>query len=460
MNKTLPQILKDRSISEFFDPDGSFAQKISKKIEGSYDKDIIIKIGVDPTRPDIHLGHAVILRFLRKLQNIGCKVVFLVGDFTARIGDPTGKSKVRPEIEQGEIEKNMQTYLDQVGKILDTDSRVFSWIRNSDWFVGISDMFAEEGMEVSLPEPLEGTISANSFIGKSIIYENSRMQRTHIKNQHIAGITLSTFIWTLRQITHQKLMARDMFQERIKKGEELYMHEMMYPVLQGIDSFILAQIYGSCDLEIGGTDQTFNMLMGRDIMKYNNMEQQAVISCEILKGTDGKEKMSKSLNNYVAINDDPNNMFGKIMSIPDDCIEEYFYLTTDIEEEKIKENIDSIKEGNNPKDIKISLAKEIVKIYYSETESEEALNNFNNTFSKGVFPEDAKIINVKSDDKICDILVSNNIIESKSEFRRLVEAGAVSDFPENKISDIQETVGSTQRKIRIGKKIFLVLIPN
>lgn len=459
MNNNIKNILSGGSISELFDPENIFENKLKGKNEGSYTKDIVIKFGVDPTKPDIHLGHAVVLRFLRKMQNLGCKVVFLVGDFTARIGDPTGKSKVRPDIDQQEIEQNMKTYLDQVGKILDLDEKVFSWIRNSDWFIGISDILSDPNATVDLPPPIEGAVSANSFIGKAVIYENSRMQRTHLKKDGVVGITFSTFLWTLKHITHSRIIARDMFQERIKKGEEIFLPELLYPVLQGIDSFVLAQIYGSCDLEIGGTDQTFNMLLGRDVMKANTLEPQSVASLKILRGLDGKEKMSKSLNNYIAINEVPSEIFGKVMSIPDDLIQEYFELCTDLSQEEINQFMSEIKNGGNPKDIKVVLAKEIVKIYHGESAALSAAAAFDSTFSRGEFPENAEILNCSKETKLMDIFVDKKVVPSKTEFRRLIEAGAVSDYPDKKINDPNELVGEETRKIKIGKKTFVILKP-
>lgn len=453
--------ISKRLVSEFFDPDNIFAQKLNKKIKGEYNKDIIIKFGVDPTRPDIHLGHAVVFRFLRKMQDFGCKVVFLVGDFTASIGDPTGKSKVRPELDQVEIEKNMKTYLNQVGHILKTDPKVFSWIRNSDWFIAVEDIIPNSDDKVSLSVRKAGInfnadIPTNSFVGKAVIYMNTRMQLNYLKKEDIRSVTMRGLLWTLRHITYQKLISRDMFQDRIKKGEELFVHEMLYPVLQGIDSFILSQIYGSCDLEIGGTDQTFNMLMGRDVMKINGIEPQSVISCNILRGTDGKEKMSKSLGNYISIKEPASEIFGKVMSIPDNLIEEYFNLCTEISDEKIKEMIVSIGNGTNPRDIKIILAESITELLCGKNKAVSAKEAFLNVFSKKEFPEDAIFIKAKKGDKLSDLLVLQNIIESKSEFRRLVDSGAVSEYPDIKITD-HNIMLSHPMKLRIGKKTFVVV---
>lgn len=433
-----------RGVATFVDPQGKFKEKLVKKAKGEDVGEIIIKFGVDPTRPDIHLGHAVILQKLRKLQGLGCKVIFLVGDFTASIGDPTGKSKARPEIEQKEVEANMETYLNQVGKILSTDAPVFSWIRNSDWFYTIADM------------AVEGT-----FAEKADIYEKTRMQNTHLQNSKIQSITLRGLIWTMRHITQAQLIERDMFQERLKEGRALYMHEMLYPVLQGIDSFALYDIYGGCDLEIGGTDQTFNMLMGREVMKINKQPEQAVMSVDILIGTDGKEKMSKSLDNYVAITDAPHNMVGKIMSIPDTAILNYYMLCTTADAKRIKEVEEKLSDPkNNPRDIKLDLAQEITAMYHGHEEAVGAREAFLATFQKKEIPDDIEEINMNAGESFADIALRAEVVSSKSEFRRLVEEGAIKrlkgEGEEEKISDYLETAQPGIYKI--GKRRFIKII--
>jgi len=444
-----------RGVGEFVDPDNSLKEKLQKKAQGAYPKDIIVKFGVDPTRPDIHLGHAVVLRKLRALQNLGCKVVFLVGDFTARIGDPTGKSKVRPEIEQREIEANMKTYLEQVGKILRTDPISFSWIRNSDWFYGITDLNPKEGLAVRIGTTL---VNPKSFVGKAKLYEDTRMQKTHLKKQTTIGITLSTLMWALKHITHGRLIQRDMFQERINAGQELYMHEMMYPVLQGMDSNVIYQIYGACDLEIGGTDQTFNMLVGRDIMKATKQDPQAVLSCTILEGTDGKEKMGKSLDNYISIVDTPNDMYGKVMSIPDSMIENYFKLCTYTTEEEVQKMMEGIKkEKLNPRDIKMKLARQITALYHGEDGAQNAENAFTKTFQKRETPEDIVEESVENDAPLSDVLISRGLVSSKKDFQRLVSEGAVK-VNEEKITDIHYKI-ETEIIVKVGKKKFIKLLP-
>ncbi|KND48527.1 MAG: tyrosine--tRNA ligase [Parcubacteria bacterium C7867-005] len=443
-----------RGVGEFIDPEGSFKEKLLKKARGEYDKDIIIKFGVDPTCPDIHLGHAVVFRRLRQFQEMGCKVIFLVGDFTAQIGDPTGKSKVRPEVDLKEVADNMKTFIDQVGKILRTDDpKLFSWIDNADWFTAVTDLALPKGSEVEI---VPGTkVSGNSFLGKAKIFDDSRMQKK-IGNNNVIGITLSTFLWTLKHITHSRLVARDMFQERIKKGEELYMHEMMYPVLQGIDSYAIASIYGSCDMEIGGTDQTFNMLVGRDVMKMSNLPEQAVLSMSILTGTDGVEKMSKSLDNYIAITDKPSEMFGKVMSIPDSVMGTYFALATYTPTDEVKDIESKISSGKlHPKEVKLRLAREITTIYHGETLAKEAEADFTETFSNKGVPEDMTTAKASVGTKIVDIVMAEKLVESKTEWRRLVEEKAVRWVEKDEVIEAPDKEVVEPMTLKIGKRRFI-----
>ncbi len=444
--------LFSRGAASFIDPDNAFRKKVEAKIAGNYPGDIVIKIGMDPTRPDIHIGHAVILRKLRSFQDIGCKIIFLIGDFTSLIGDPTGKSKTRPEISQQEIENNMKTYLDQAGKILSLDPKVFSWIRNSDWFVSINDILAPDNrkdlsfgdISVSVDKPLPGT----HILNKASYWVETRMQKNAIHSFSFLNV-----LSVLRHVTHARLIERDMFQDRIEKGGELYMHEMMYPVLQGIDSTVLANIYGSCDLEIGGTDQTFNMLMGRDVMRMNKQEEQSVLSMDILEGLDGKEKMSKSLDNYIGITDEPNNMYGKVLSIPDALIPRYFALATYTPLAETKEIEKTLASGNtNPRDLKMRLAREIVAIYHGESAAEGAEKNFVETFSQKKIPENVLEISGEFT-SIVDAMMKAEVAESKTDARRLIEAGAVTYLEsDTKITDA--TTVPEKGTYRVGKIRF------
>jgi tyrosyl-tRNA synthetase len=442
-----------RAVSTFVDPENTFQKKLEAKAKGEYEGDIVIKLGVDPTRPDIHLGHAVILRKLRQFQDMGAKVVFLVGDITAQIGDPTGKSKVRPEISQEEVAKNMKTFLDQVGKILRTEPEVFSWITNSEWFIGPTDIAPDKNAKVEVNGQ---QIDSNSILAKSLIYENTRLQKTALKSSDIYGISLLNLLSVLRRTTHSRLIDRDMFQERLKNGEELYMHEMMYPILQGLDSVAIARIYGSCDLEIGGTDQTFNMLMGRDMMKISGLKEQAVMSLEILPGLDGKEKMSKSLDNYIAITDEPSNMYGKVMSIPDEVMPVYFRLATYTPLEEVEKIDKEIKSGKgNPRDTKMRLARQIVAEYHGEDAAEKAEADFIETFSKGGIPKDVETVKASKGDKLVDILLTQSVIASKTEWRRLIDDGAVKVAEtDERISEADATL-EEDVTLKVGKRRFI-----
>ena len=447
--KIINEILT-RGVGEFVDPDGTFR----KKLEEDPSK-VVIKLGVDPNRPDIHLGHAVVLRKLRQFQDLGCKVIFLIGDFTAQIGDPTGKSKIRPEIAYEEVKANMKTYLDQVKLILRQEKSVFAWINNLDWFISITDLVFDPKKKITIigGDKKSITVLSNTFIGKAAEYD--LMQRQKLFNKNIQNITTRTFLSTLRHVTHSRLIARDMFQKRLENNEELYMHEMMYPVLQGIDSYVLANIFGSCDLEVGGTDQHFNMLMGRDIMKINNLSPQAVLSFKLLEGLDGKEKMSKSLDNYIGITDEPNDMYGKVMSIPDSLIGQYFELCTFTTEEEIQNIIKGIKNGSmHPKNVKMNLARQIVEIYHGKVKAEKAEENFVNTFQKGEIPEEMSEIKIMKGEKLSDVLVRAKAVSSKAEFRRLLDEGAIMNLDSGeKITD-PYFIPKGGEKIKLGKKRF------
>ena len=453
-----------RGVANLVDPQGVFRQKVLKKVKGEYTKDIIIKFGVDPTRPDIHLGHVVVFRKLRKFQDLGCKVVFVVGDFTTSIGDPSGRNKARPELARVDIEANMKTYTDQVGKILRLEPEVFSWISNSDWFTSITDLNLPSDSKIGFQVMHDGVkittpIDPATIVGKAIVFENTRKQK------QISVVTLAGFLWVLRHITHAQLIKRDMFQDRLARNEDLYMHEMMYPVLQGIDSSIINILYGSCDMEIGGTDQTFNMLMGRQIQEINkknyqeigaSTDLQAVMTMELLVGTDGTEKMSKSLDNYIAITDAPNDMYGKILSLPDVLIVEYFMLCTYTSQNEIAEITHELEHGKkNPKDIKMRLAREIVAIYHGEDKAVLAEHAFTNTFKDGVMPHDAPQVSVKVGDKLIDVLLSAKIVPSKTEFRRLVKEGAISVVETGEKIDNPDFAVTVSLNIRVGKKRFI-----
>lgn len=436
-----------RGAGQFIDPDGAFRKKLLLKAKGKYNKDIIIKYGVDPTRPDIHLGHAVCFRKLRQLQELGCKVVFLVGDFTAMIGDPTGKSKTRPNIDLEEVKSNVKTYLEQVGKLVDISSeKSFDWIPNSDWYASITDFPG-----LNLDEQTKN-------------WKESKLQsRLSWRKGRIELVTLVSFVLNgLKKITFAQLIDRDMFQDRIKEGKELYMHEMLYPVFQGLDSYLIHKIYGSCDLELGGTDQTFNMLVGRHLMQQaeEKVEPQTVVSFRLLEGTDGNEKMSKSLDNYIGITEEPNSMFGKVMSIPDTSIVNYFELATEVPMDEIKLIKSSIKNNSiNPRDAKVRLAREIVALYHGDDEAAKAEEYFVNTFSKGEIPEDIPEAKVEEGTRLLDLIVSLGFAESKGDARRKIEQGGV-ELGGEKITDPNSVLVADHsgKVLKIGKKDFVKIV--
>lgn len=370
------------------------------------DKILRIYMGIDPTASYVHIGHVTNYLILKRLHVLGHKIIILIGDFTATIGDPSDKTALRKKLTNKEVLENLKTFKEQIGKIINFEDQnnPIEFRFNSEW---LSKLSWQEGVEL-----------ASYF-------------------------------------TVQQMIERDIFQKRIKENKPLYVHEFLYPLMQGYDSVVL-----EADLEIGGTDQTFNMLAGRILVKSLQKREKFVMTTTLLEHPITKEKlMSKSLGTGVGLDELPNQMFGKVMALPDEALIQLFTDCTELEMEEIEKIKKELENGTNPKEIKIKLAKEIVKMYHGEKEAEKAQENFERTFSKKEFPEDAQTISAKKEDKLIDILVNNKIIESKMEFRRLIEAGAVSDYPDKKISDPNEIMGDTERKIKIGKKTFVVLKP-
>jgi tyrosyl-tRNA synthetase len=345
--------------------------ELFEKLRNSIEKNqpLRIKYGIDPTAPEIHLGHTVPIKKLKDFQNLGHKVIFLIGDFTARIGDPTGRKETRPILSVEEINENLKNYKEQVSKILDIDKTEF--VYNSTWLTKLN---------------LEEIIKLTS-------------------------------IFTVAQI-----LEREDFTERYKSKRPIFLHEFLYPLLQGYDSYVL-----KADIEIGATEQKFNLLAGRTIQSYFGEEKQVVITMPILIGTDGKLKMSKSYKNHIPINTTPFDMFGKIMSIPDDLMNDYFSLLTDVKEEIYKDLI-----SKNPRDAKALLAREIVKEFFSEKDAIEAENEFNKIFREKEIPSEVplvevekEILNPDGEIEIIEILWKKNMVGSKSEARRLISQKAV-----------------------------------
>lgn len=359
-----------------------------------------VKLGIDPTSPNIHIGRSIPLLKLKDFQDLGHQIVFIIGDFTGVIGDTSDKDSERPMLSSEQIQQNLQNYVDQAKKIIDIEKCEVKY--NSEWLGKLN--YNEIGRQAD-------TFSLNEFI------------------------------------------SRENIKKRLDDGKRVSLRELLYPMMQGFDSVAV-----KADVEIGGTDQKFNLLAGREMERLYNMTPQNIITNPLIEGLDGR-KMSSSWGNTINLFDEPNQMFGKVMSLHDDLIVKYFILTTRVDLSQIESWKKELEEGENPKNIKLNLAREIVRMYHGEEASKLAQDNFENTFSKGDFPEDAQVVSAKKEEKLIDVLVLNNLIESKSEARRLLEAGAVSRYPDQKITDPNELVGQSERKIKIGKKIFVIIRP-
>lgn len=358
---------------------------------------LTIKLGLDPSAPDIHLGHAVVLRKIKQMQDLGHKAVIVIGDFTGKIGDPTGKAKGRKALSEEEVQRNAQTYKEQIFKILDVDKTEVRF--NSEW------------------------------LGK---------------------ITFDKVIELASTITVARMLERDDFQNRYKNNIPIGVHEFFYPLMQAYDSVEL-----KADIELGGTDQTFNILMGRTLQKYMGQESQIAMFMPILEGLDGIEKMSKSLGNYIGVNEPANIMFKKVMEIPDALIIKYFELATDVHPDEIDRIKKDLDRGKNPRDIKFELAKIITALYHSELEVKEAIEFYDLAFRKKDIPDNIPEIELESDIlmNLIPILVQNNIIPSKSEFKRLIAQGGLR-VNQEKINDMDFKLINND-VIKIGKKKFI-----
>ncbi len=361
-------------------------------------KKLRVKLGIDPSGADLHIGHMVVIKKLREFQQAGHHIQLLFGNFTGQIGDPTDKLNARKPKTQQELEKNAEKYLKQVSKILDTENIEVMW--NADW------------------------------LGK---------------------LTFADVVQLSQIFTVQQMLERDMYQERIKKEQPIYMHEFLYPLMQGYDSVAMKS-----DLELGGTDQTFNLLAGRTIQKAFNMNPQNVLTVPLLVGTDGKEKMGKSMNNYIGVDEAPSEMYGKTMSIPDELIVNYFELATYVSLEKIEEIKKSLAEGENPRNLKMELAREIVTLYHSKDAAEEAEKQFIEVFANKGLPEEIKEMEITGDNwNIVDLIAATGLTSSKSEARRIVEGGGAKVEGE-KIASIEENIDiGNQKLIQVGKRKFL-----
>ncbi len=364
-----------------------------------------IKYGADPSAPDLHLGHGVPLWKLREFQELGHQIVFIIGDFTGMIGDPSGKSKTRPMLTREQVEANAQTYAVQVGKILDVDKCEIRY--NSEWF---------------------GKMGSAEFLAIAANYTLARM------------------------------LERDDFALRMKDEIAISMLELMYPLVQAYDSVAV-----EADLEMGGTDQLFNFLVGRDIMRAYGMTPQCVMTWPLLVGTDGKDKMSKSLGNYVGITDEPNDMFGKVMSIPDDAMAMYFKLLLAKTEEEIGEMEQAIADGANPRDFKAQLGRAIVEKYHDSTAAQGASDEFDRVHAQRRLPTDMPDVNVGpelEDGKIwvVKLIVTAGFAQTNGEARRLVRGGGVR-VNGDVVSDEQQQLAPGDGDIlQVGKRRFARIV--
>lgn len=371
-------------------------EELEKQLAGN--KPLRLKFGVDLTRPDLHLGHAVVLRKLRQFQDLGHKVVFVVGDYTTKIGDPSGKNKTRPMLDDKEIAANVKTYLDQVGLILDVDKAEIRY--NSEW------------------------------LGK---------------------LKFSDLIKLASNVSVAQLIERDDFSKRLASGSEIALHEFMYPLMVAYDSVVL-----EADVEFGGTDQLFNLLAGRNLQKKLGQKPQAVITTPLLVGLDGTQKMSKSLDNYVGLTDEPANMFGKIMSLPDSLIGPYFELCTDVPTDEIKAVVKTIADGANPRDVKASLAREIVRIYDGEAAAAKAEQAFNDQFRDKKAPTDIPEVKASAGSDLADLLVEAGLVASRSEYRRLVMQAGVK-INGKALTPEDQPILADGDTVQVGKRRFIKL---
>ena len=371
---------------------------LKKKLDSG--KQLLIKAGFDPTAPDLHFGHTVLLNKLRHFQDLGHKVIFLIGDFTGRIGDPSGKNKTRPTLQAKELIENAKTYEKQVFKILKKELTEIKF--NSEW----CDELGSDGL-----------------IKLASKYNVARM------------------------------LERDDFNKRFTSNKSIAIHEFLYPLVQGYDSVAL-----EADVECGGTDQKFNLLVGRELQRDYDQNPQVVITVPILEGLDGEKKMSKSLDNYIAIDEEPNEMFGKIMSISDDLMWRWFELLSFISEEEISNLKDEMEAGKNPRDIKFILAEELVDRFHKEGNGENCKNTFLNRFQKGQIPDDIETveIDIQNDSVLLvNLLKDVNMISSVSEGNRLIKQGGIKINSE-KVEDVKlEIVKGSENLYQVGKRKFL-----
>ena len=379
-------------------PEESFLEQIKSN------KKLRVKAGFDPTSPDLHLGHTVLLNKMKIFQDLGHQVIFLIGDFTGLVGDPSGVNETRPVLTEEQLSQNAETYKEQVFKILDPDKTEIRF--NSEW-----------------------------------------MQAVHP----------SEFIKMLSSYTVARMLERDDFSKRYKSQQSISIHEFLYPILQGFDSVKL-----DADIELGGTDQKFNLLLGREVQKHYGQKQQSILTVPLLEGLDGVKKMSKSLGNFIALEDSPDDMFGKIMSISDELMWRYFSLLSFKTSDEIKDYKKEIKKGSNPRDIKFLLAEEIVDRFH-EGLGLKSKENFINRFQKGNISQELENITLKIDkdeELITRVLKDSKLLNSTSEAMRMIKQGAVKVNEEKVLDNKFSIKKGTTNLVQVGKKKAAKIILN
>jgi tyrosyl-tRNA synthetase len=374
-------------------------EEVKKKLQSG--KRIKIYLGIDPTGPTLHIGHAIPLKKLKLLQDLGHEIILLIGDFTAMIGDPSDKSATRKQLTRDEVLENCKHYKKQAEKIISfSGNNPAKFVFNSKW---------------------------------------------------LAKMNFSDVLSLASKVTVDQMLKRDMFEKRMSESKPIFIHEFMYPLMQGYDS-----VFMNVDGEIGGNDQTFNMLMGRELSRELIKKDKFVITTKLLADSSGK-KMGKTEGNMITLEDAPSNMFGKVMSWTDGMIIAGFELCTDVSLEDIEKNKKDLEDGVNPRDIKIKLAKEVVNTFCGKGFGDKAEQDFINTFSKGGVPENIEEVKVLKDEKMADVLLKAGTVESKGEWRRLVLAGGVSNAEtDEKITSPDELVKNVT--LKVGKKRFIKIV--
>ncbi|MBN2851337.1 MAG: tyrosine--tRNA ligase [Clostridia bacterium] len=377
-------------------------EKLKRSCE--LERPLVIKLGLDPSAPDIHLGHAVVLRKIRQLQDLGHHVVIVIGDVTGKIGDPTGRSKGRVALNEEQIRENAKTYCDQIEKVIDKTKTEVRF--NSEW---LSKLNFEEVIQLAMTT------------------------------------------------TVARILERDDFRNRFMNQIPIGIHELFYPLMQAYDSVEL-----KADIELGGTDQTFNILMGRTLQKTLGQEQQVAIFMPILEGLDGVEKMSKSLNNYIGVSEPANVMFKKVMEVPDHLIIRYFTLATDMHPDDIDTIKSELDNGINPMIVKLKLANAIVSLYHTEEETADAAVYYEQAFSRKAIPEDIPVMELESDKwsvmQLIPLLIEKQYVKSRSDFLRLLDQGGIQINSVKLNRESAENIVITGDVLKIGKKRFIRLI--